>query len=152
MDEIEKAFAGTGPICLGSGHDRNDPDAHDTQRRTESCYWGRRAPPNPAVAGGPPATRPASRQSASHGLAAMQKLLVGASGERLRMALQIVDAVSQGRSLWIATLQFRQFAAAGVVRRRFTLGTFFFDLPTTEERDVIWRISPEEVWCDGRPS
>ncbi len=26
------------------------------------------------------------------------------------------------------------------LRRRFTLGTFFFDLPTAEERETIWRI------------
>jgi hypothetical protein len=33
----------------------------------------------------------------------MQNLLIGASGERLRAALAVIDAVSQGRSLWIAT-------------------------------------------------
>jgi AAA+ superfamily predicted ATPase len=68
---------------------------------------------------------------------AMQNSLVGASGERLRSALQVVDAVSSGRSLWIATCN-----SIGVLppelRRRFTLGTFFFDLPTKEERDTIW--------------
>jgi SpoVK/Ycf46/Vps4 family AAA+-type ATPase len=26
------------------------------------------------------------------------------------------------------------------LRRRFTLGTFFFDLPTEEEREIIWQI------------
>ncbi len=36
-------------------------------------------------------------------LSAMQSSLVGGSGERLRAALQVVDAISQGRSLWIAT-------------------------------------------------
>src|SRR5437868_10640196 len=70
---------------------------------------------------------------------AMQNSLVGASGERLRAALQVVDAVSSGRSLWIATCN-----SIGVLppelRRRFTLGTFFFDLPTKEEREAIWEI------------
>src|SRR5213592_1029444 len=36
-------------------------------------------------------------------LSAMQSSLVGGSGKRLRAALQVVDAISQGRSLWIAT-------------------------------------------------
>src|SRR5260370_3079663 len=69
----------------------------------------------------------------------MPNSLVGASGERLRSALQVADAVSSGRSLWIATCN-----SIGVLppelRRRFTLGTFFFDLPTKEERATIWKI------------
>src|SRR5579885_1973976 len=58
---------------------------------------------------------------------AMQNAMVGASGERLRAALKVVDAVTNGRSLWIATCN-----SIGTLppelRRRFTLGTFFFDL------------------------
>jgi SpoVK/Ycf46/Vps4 family AAA+-type ATPase len=69
----------------------------------------------------------------------MQDSLVGASGERLRAALQVVDAVSQGRSLWIATCN-SIASLSPELRRRFTLGTFFFDLPTCEERDLIWKL------------
>jgi SpoVK/Ycf46/Vps4 family AAA+-type ATPase len=69
----------------------------------------------------------------------MQDSLVGASGERLRAALQVVEAVSQGRSLWIATCN-SIASLSPELRRRFTLGTFFFDLPTCEERDVIWKL------------
>ncbi len=72
-------------------------------------------------------------------LGAMQSSLVGSSGERLRAALQIVDAVSHGRSLWIATCN-SIGSLPPELRRRFTLGTFFFDLPTPEERDTIWQI------------
>src|SRR5947199_3191363 len=36
-------------------------------------------------------------------LSAMQSSLVGGSGERLRAALQVVDAISQRRRRWIAT-------------------------------------------------
>jgi SpoVK/Ycf46/Vps4 family AAA+-type ATPase len=65
--------------------------------------------------------------------------MVGASGERLRAALKVVDAVTDGRSLWIATCN-----SIGTLppelRRRFTLGTFFFDLPSPEERRAIWKI------------
>jgi SpoVK/Ycf46/Vps4 family AAA+-type ATPase len=72
-------------------------------------------------------------------LAAMQNSLIGASGERLRAALSVIDAVSQGRSLWIATCN-GITTLPPELRRRFTLGTYFFDLPTAEEREQIWKI------------
>jgi SpoVK/Ycf46/Vps4 family AAA+-type ATPase len=72
-------------------------------------------------------------------LAAMQSSLVGGSGERLRAALQVVDAISQGRSLWIATCN-SITTLPPELRRRFTLGTFFFDLPSPGERKAIWGI------------
>ena len=72
-------------------------------------------------------------------LSAMQSSLVGGSGERLRAALQVVDAISQGKSLWIATCN-SITSLPPELRRRFTLGTFFFDLPSAEEREAIWKI------------
>ena len=77
-------------------------------------------------------------------LSAMQSSLVGGSGERLRAALQVVDAISQGRSLWIATCN-SITSLPPELRRRFTLGTFFFDLPAAEEREAIWNIY-EQRW------
>jgi len=81
-------------------------------------------------------------------LAAMQSSLVGGSGERLRAALQVVDAISQGRSLWIATCN-SITSLPPELRRRFTLGTFFFDLPDAEEREAIWRIYLNKWPVDG---
>ena len=81
-------------------------------------------------------------------LAAMQDSLVGASGERLRAALQVVDAVSQGRSLWIATCN-SIVSLSPELRRRFTLGTFFFDLPSPEERAAIWKIYVAKYGVSG---
>ena len=72
-------------------------------------------------------------------LSAMQNSLVGGSGERLRAALQVVDAISQGRSVWIATCNLIT-SLPPELRRRFTLGTFFFDLPSPGERKAIWDI------------
>jgi serine/threonine protein kinase len=72
-------------------------------------------------------------------LPAMESSLVGASTERLRTALQIIDAVSQGRMLFIATCN-SIASLPPELRKRFTLGTFFFDLPTAEERETIWEI------------
>ncbi len=81
-------------------------------------------------------------------LAAMQSSLVGGSGERLRTSLQVVDAISQGRSLWIATCN-SIVSLPPELRRRFTLGTFFFDLPSPEERAAIWTIYRERWGLDG---
>ena len=78
----------------------------------------------------------------------MQNSLVGSSGERLRAALQVVDAISEGRSLWIATCNSIQ-SLPPELRRRFTLGTFFFDLPTAEERAAIWKIYREKWSLEG---
>lgn len=72
-------------------------------------------------------------------LGAAKGSLVGQSEGQIRNALKVVTAVSNGRSLWIATCN----AIADLppeLRRRFTLGTFFFDLPDAEERQSIWEI------------
>lgn len=81
-------------------------------------------------------------------LSAMQSSLVGGSGERLRAALQVVDAISQGRSVWIATCN-SITSLPPELRRRFTLGTFFFDLPCAEERAAIWKIYREKWGLSG---
>lgn len=72
--------------------------------------------------------------------AGMQSSLVGESGARLRSALAVVSAVcggDKGRVLVLATCN----SLAGLapeLRRRFSLGQYFFDLPSSEERAVIW--------------
>jgi hypothetical protein len=81
-------------------------------------------------------------------LSAMQHSLIGASGERLRAALAVIDAVSQGRSLWIATCN-AITTLPPELRRRFTLGTYFFDLPTAEERQQIWTIYQSKYGVNG---
>ena len=81
-------------------------------------------------------------------LAAMESSLVGASTDRLRTALTIIDAVFQGRKLSIATCN----SAASLppeLRRRFTLGTFFFDLLTPENREIIWQIQFKKYGVRG---
>lgn len=69
----------------------------------------------------------------------MKAKLVGDSEANLRNALKIVTAVTQGRALFIATCN-SIGSLPPELRRRFPFGTFFFDLPTAEEREVIWQI------------
>lgn len=82
-------------------------------------------------------------------LAGMKSSLVGESERNLRKATATIDAVSQGRTLVIATCN----GIANLppeLRRRFNLGTFFVDLPDATERAGIWglyveKYFPEEV-------
>lgn len=72
-------------------------------------------------------------------LSGMKGSLVGESGRNLRTALKVVDAVANGRVLVVATCN-SLGTLPPELRRRFTFGTFFFDLPTAEEREAIWML------------
>jgi SpoVK/Ycf46/Vps4 family AAA+-type ATPase len=72
-------------------------------------------------------------------LAAMQDSLVGNSGMFLRNAFSIVNAVSGGKVLALATCNGMD-ALPAEMQSRFQLATFFYDAPTSEERESIWKI------------
>jgi hypothetical protein len=139
IDEIEKAFAGTGTDLSGV----------KTEMTGTMLTWMQDCEADGCIFIGPPGCAKSAVGKAAGNLAeiltiafdlsAMQTSLVGASGERLRMALNIVEAVSQGRAMFIATCN-SIGSLPPELRRRFTLGTFFFDLPTAEEREAIWKI------------
>lgn len=148
VDEIEKAFAGTG----------TDMSGVKTEMTGTILTWMQDHGADGIVAIGPPggaksavgkaAGATAGIPTIAFDLSAMQNSLVGASGERLRAALQVVEAISQGRSLWIATCN-SITNLPPELRRRFTLGTFFFDLPSAEEREAIWKIYRDRWSLDG---
>ena len=75
-------------------------------------------------------------------LGASKGSLVGQSEQQIRGALKVITAVSNSKSLWIATCN-SITELPPELRRRFTLGTFFFDLPDTLERNTIWQIWTE---------
>lgn len=139
IDEIEKAFAGTGTDLSGVKTEMagtmltwmQDHEAAGT------IFIG---PPGAAKSAAAKATgNTAGIPTIAFDLTAMESSLVGASGDRLRTALKVVEAVSQERALFIATCN-SITSLPPELRRRFTLGTFFFDLPTAEEREAIWEI------------
>jgi hypothetical protein len=144
VDEIEKAFAGSGTDTSGVKTEMTGTMLSWMQDRNADgvIFIGPPGAAKSAVAKAAGAT--AGTPTVAFDLSAMQSSLVGGSGERLRSALQVVDAISQGRSLWIATCN-SITSLPPELRRRFTLGTFFFDLPTADERDAIWSIY-EERW------
>lgn len=65
--------------------------------------------------------------------------LVGESEGKMRKALSVVTAISGGRPFFVATCNAISVLPPEL-RRRFTVGTMFFDLPTETERQSIWDI------------
>jgi len=65
--------------------------------------------------------------------------LVGESEGRMRTALKVIDAVSQKRTMFIATCNSLSVLPTELLRR-FTFGVFFADLPDSTERAKIWEI------------
>lgn len=72
-------------------------------------------------------------------LTAMKDAHIGVSGSQLRNSLSVIDAVTQKDALFIATCN-SIGALPPELRRRFSRGTFFCDIPTKDEREAIWTI------------
>lgn len=81
--------------------------------------------------------------------AAMESKYVGESEGRLRAALAVVKAIGRGRAFFVLTCN----SLKGIrpqFMRRFKRGTFFFDLPTREERDAIWALYRTKYGIDPK--
>lgn len=63
--------------------------------------------------------------------------LVGQSTQQLRGALKMISAI--GRPLFMATCNAVD-TLSPELRSRFELGTFFFDLPNSQERKAVWEL------------
>jgi hypothetical protein len=141
IDEIEKALAGAGG---GAGHDTSG--VSQDQLGT-LLSWMQDNSAAGIICIGPPGTAKSQIAKATGNeagvptialdLGAMKGSLVGESEQRLRTALKVVKAMAQDKVLFIATCN-RIAVLPPELRRRFTFGTFFFDLPTAAERDLIW--------------
>lgn len=149
IDEIEKALAGFG----------TDSSGVKTEMVGTLLTWMQECEADGILLIGPPGCTKSMYAKAfgnegaiptiTCDLAAMQDSLVGKTGDRLRGALKVIDAVTGGRPIVIATCN-RIGALPPELRRRFTLGTFFFDLPTEEEREVIWDIYLKKYKLDEK--
>lgn len=89
-------------------------------------------------------------------LGSMKGSLVGQSEQMIRNAIAVLKARGGERVFFIGTVNDTSGIPAPLFRR-FNYGTMFFDLPTSNEQDPIWRIYCEryqvsgfgEVSCDG---
>lgn len=142
VDEIEKAMAGSsGPIGDSSGTSQ-DQLGQLLQEMQANKWPGMILP-------GPPGTAKslfAQALAAEHDvpcialdLGAMKGSLVGQSEQQIRAAMKVIKAVAGTGAYWIATCN-RMESLPPELRRRFTDGIRFFDLPDDEERASIWVI------------
>ncbi|MCC7421811.1 MAG: AAA family ATPase [Planctomycetaceae bacterium] len=139
VDEIEKSLGGAKGDLSGVGQD---------QLGCLLSYMQDHGAAGMIFVGPPGAAKSAIAKAAGNeggvptiqlDLGAAKGSLVGQSEQQLRQALKVITAVSNGKSLWIATCN-SIGELPPELRRRFTLGTFFFDLPDKDERYAIWSL------------
>lgn len=139
IDEIEKMFSGTAGDTSGVSQDQLRVFLTEMQDSNIPgiILIGPPGTGKSAIAKGAGAVADAEVLSIDTG--AMTGSLVGESQAKIRKAMATFRAVSQGKGLFIATCN-KISALPPELRRRFTLGTFFVDLPTAEERASIWNL------------
>lgn len=143
IDEIEKMIAGA-----GSGGGGDTSGVSQDQLGTLLSYMQDQRAVGMIFVGPPGSAKSMVAKAAGNeagiptiqlDMGGVKGSLVGESEQQLRSALKVITSVSNGRSLWIATCNsIRQLPPE--LRRRFTLGTYFFDLPDAAERKAIWKI------------
>jgi len=139
VDEIEKSMGGSAHDTSGVSQDQLGVLLQYMQDKKATG----------AIFNGPPGAAKSALAKAAGAdagiptiqidLGAMKGSLVGESETRIRDALKVIDSVSGGQTLWLATCN-SLTALPPELRRRFKFGTWFFDLPTLEERRAIWAL------------
>ena len=137
IDEAEKQFAGSGTDLSGVS----------TEMTGYILTWMQNLNAQGVLLLGPPGCAKSmlakctgstfGRPTISWDLGAMKGSLVGESNAHIRAALKVVEAISQGRVLFIATCN-KFGTLSPEFRRRFKDATFYCDLPDDSERAAIW--------------
>lgn len=151
IDEIEKALAGaSGPIGDSSG---TSQDALGViLREMEDNGWAGMIEVGPPGSGKSEFSKKMGRTfgvpSLELDLGAMKGSLVGQSEENIRTAMKVVKAIA-GTACYLLGTCNRLEVLPPELRRRFTDGIWFFDLPTDEERAPIWSINLARFGLSG---
>lgn len=137
LDELEKSLGGSGGDTSGTSQDQLGVLLKIMQDENLPGL----------ILVGPPGTGKSSIAKAAGTVAnspviacdlgAMKGSLVGESEARIRAAMDVFKAVSQRKGLAIATCN-KLAALPPELKRRFSLGCFYIDLPTPEEQAKIW--------------
>lgn len=144
IDEIEKALAGAKGDTSGvsQGLLQQELTYMEDRQVRGLLFIGHSGTGKSATAKAIGAT--AGIPCVEYDLNGMKDSLVGQTEGHQRAAHKTFDAVAGGSILYVATCN-------GIdnlppeLRSRFNRGTFFFDLPTPEEREVIWKIHLEKL-------
>ncbi len=140
IDEIEKALAGSTGAAGDSSGVSQDYLGQLLTHMQDTAAEG-------LIAVGPPGSGKSMIAKVAGSIAGiptiqmdlggMKGSLVGQSEQALRTALRVVTAISGGDALFLATCN-KIAVLPPELKRRFGLGTFFFDLPNDDERRAIW--------------
>lgn len=158
IDEGEKMFAGGGSDFVGDGGVGKDKLAVTLRFMEDKEADG-------IVFVGPPGAAKSALAKAFGNEAGIPTIIldlgeasgssVGESEMKIRNAYKIIDAVGGGRIYFIMTCN-KEAALPPELKRRFTSGTFFFELPDAfsnyskrVERDSIWSIYINRFNLDG---
>ena len=140
LDEGEKLFAGaTGNVGDSSGVAQDQLASMlsymEDNESDGAIFYG---PPGAAKSAIAKATgNEAGVPTIMFDLGGMKGSLVGKSEAQVRNALKVITAVGGGKAFFVMTCN-AIVELPPELRRRFTSGIFFFDLPSKAEREVIW--------------
>jgi len=145
IDEIEKSLTGAGSAGLGSDTSGVSGDQLGVLlRNMEDNEWSGMIAVGPAGSGktlfstclGATGDIP----SIAVDLGATKNKWVGGSEKRVRALFKtILGMGGKGKVFFVATCN-RLEALPPELRRRFKMGTWYFDLPTDDEKSLIWPI------------
>lgn len=146
-DEVDKAFAGAGTQGVGDNTGVSQ-DAHSVWLQAmENNRWTGILCPGPPGSGKTLFARSLGNsvtprvETVTIDSGAMKASLVGASEGLVRGAVKAIEAMAgPGGAFFVATCN-KLEALPPEFRRRFTMGIWFFDLPTKEERRQIWLVN-----------
>lgn len=148
VDEIEKAIAGS----------KTDTSGVTQDQLGQLLHWMENTKASGCILAGAPGTAKSAFAQATGAeyslptirldLGAMKGSLVGESESRIREALRVLEAVSGGRTIWIATCNSLD-RIPPELRRRFRFGTWYLDLPSLEERKAIWAMYCQKFDLDA---
>jgi hypothetical protein len=140
IDEVEKGMAGA-----AGGNDSGTSayihqallTAMERMRARGLLFLGHPGTGKTLVAAAAGATF--GKPTVSLDLGSLKSGTVGSTEANTRAALQVIEAIAGTGAVFIATCN-RLESLSPELRRRFSMGTYFFDLPDPEERAAVWSL------------
>ncbi len=140
MDEIEKAFGGAGTDSSGVATNMLGQWLSWTQDNSVRGFLLAGVPGAGKTWTGRTAAGEAKVPFCKLSMADLKGRWVGQSEQQLRSALDAVTALAgDGSILMIASANWIDQLTPDIMGR-FTMGTFFYDFPSDEERSALWRM------------